>query len=117
MPLACQLRLPMHTGMLQRSFPTPPQQRLTADQRSRNLRHAFTLAGQVQGARVLLVDDIMTTGETVHECCWVLAQGGAEEIQAAVVGRAWRVKSCLTPAISVTMRPGLIKRTMASDGN
>lgn len=87
-PLSRQLGLPMHTGLLQRSRRTPPQQGLPAAQRSRNLRQAFTLAGPVAGAKVLLVDDIMTTGETVRECCRILAQGGAEEIQVAVVGRA-----------------------------
>ena len=87
-PLSRQLRLPIQTGLLQRSRQTPPQQGLSADQRSRNLRHAFTLAGEVTGARVLLVDDIMTTGETVRECCRILLQGDAEEIQVAVVGRA-----------------------------
>jgi len=87
-PLSRQLGLPIETWRLQRSRKTPPQQGLPADQRSRNLRHAFSLAGQVTGARVLLVDDIMTTGETVRECCRTLLQGGAEEIQVAVVGRA-----------------------------
>ena len=42
----------------------------------------------IAGADVLLVDDIMTTGETVRECCRILAQGGTEDIQVAVVGRA-----------------------------
>ena len=87
-PLSRQLGLPIEAGLLQRSRRTPPQQGLAADQRRRNLRHAFALAGQVTGARVLLVDDIMTTGETVRECCRVLAQGGTEDIQVAVVGRA-----------------------------
>jgi ComF family protein len=87
-PLTRQLGLPMETGLLQRSRRTPPQQGLSAAQRSRNVRKAFALAGQVGGSRILLVDDIMTTGETVRECCRTLMQGGAAEVQVAVVGRA-----------------------------
>lgn len=86
-PLSRQLGLPIQAGLWQPSRRTPQQQGLSADQRSRNLRQAFTLARQVTEARILLVDDIMTTGETVRECCRMLAQGGAEEIQVAVVGR------------------------------
>jgi ComF family protein len=87
-PLARQLGLPLETGLLRRARRTPPQQGLSADQRSRNLRNAFTLAGQLRGGRVLLVDDVMTTGATVRECCRTLRRGGAREIQTAVVGRA-----------------------------
>ena len=87
-PISHQLKLPMQTGLLQRSRRTRPQQGLSAAERKRNLRNAFTLSWQLTGARILLVDEIMTTGATVQECCRTLLRGGAREIQVAVVGRA-----------------------------
>lgn len=87
-PLARALRAPLDTGLLQRVRMTPPQQGLTATERKRNLHEAFQVNPEVAGLRVLLVDDVMTTGETVRECSRKLLLGGAAEIQVAVVGRA-----------------------------
>lgn len=87
-PVAHQLRVPLGMGLLQRVRRTPQQQGLTAVERKHNLRDAFTLNAEIAGLRILLVDDVMTTGETVRECCRKLLLGGAAEVQVAVVGRA-----------------------------
>jgi len=87
-PLSRDFGCPIEAGLLQRHRRTPPQQGLSAMDRGRNLRNAFELSSPIGSARVLLVDDIMTTGETVRECCRTLLRGGAAEIQVAVVGRA-----------------------------
>jgi predicted amidophosphoribosyltransferase len=80
--------VPLDTGLLQRTRKTRQQQGLSAIERRDNLRNAFTLTKATSARKVLLVDDVMTTGETVRECCRVLCKGGISEVQVAVIGRA-----------------------------
>ena len=87
-PLSRTLRVPIDSKFLQRILKTPPQQGLTAAERKKNLRNAFMLTQKISARKVLLVDDVMTTGETVRECCRTLLQGNVEEVQVAVIGRA-----------------------------
>jgi len=87
-PISRELNVPLDTTLLQRCRKTLQQQGLSATERRSNLRNAFTLASQPSALRVLLIDDVMTTGETVRECCRVLAAGGVKEVQVAVIGRA-----------------------------
>jgi ComF family protein len=82
--------VPVPRRLLIRPRSTPPQQGLTADERRRNLRGAFAVRGRLEGARVLLVDDVLTTGATAGECCRVLLAGGAAEVAVAVLARAVR---------------------------
>ncbi len=87
-PIAQQLGVPVNTTLLQRIRKTPPQQGLSAIERRSNLRNAFELSMTLAAQRVLLVDDVMTTGETVRECCRTILAGNIREVQVAVVGRA-----------------------------
>jgi len=66
---------------------TSPQGRLTARQRRTNLRDAFRLL-RYGRERVLLVDDIGTTGSTVEECARALKRGGYESVVVLTVARA-----------------------------
>jgi len=66
---------------------TPPQGRLTAKQRRTNLRDAFRPV-RYGRERVLLVDDIGTTGSTAEECARVLKRGGYESVVVLTVARA-----------------------------
>lgn len=83
-------RLPVLSRLLVRHRPTPPQQGLRAEARRQNLKGAFGLKGKLNGERVLLVDDVVTTGATVRECSRVLLEGGAGEVAVAVLARARR---------------------------
>lgn len=76
------------SSLLLRTRPTPPQIGLKASQRRHNLRGAFALSRPLQGERVLLVDDVMTTGATARECSRTLLDGGAGEVAVAVLARA-----------------------------
>lgn len=66
---------------------TKPQYGLSGVQRRENLHQVFALAGEksLQGRRILLVDDIMTTGATLLECGRVLKKAGAVDITGLVV--------------------------------
>ena len=68
---------------------TPPQARLRREERLRNLRGALALAPgfDPRGRRLLLCDDVFTTGATADACARVLKQAGAEEVAALTVAR------------------------------
>jgi len=82
--------IPLDRGALRRIRWTEPQINLTAAQRRDNVRGAFDVrhADAVKGRRVLLVDDVYTTGSTVKECAGVLKTAGAREVVVVTVARA-----------------------------
>lgn len=67
---------------------TPPQIGLSARERLANLKNAFEIRGSLSGLRVLLVDDVITTGATVGECSKMLMKAGAEEVTVLALARA-----------------------------
>ncbi|MDT9001206.1 phosphoribosyltransferase family protein [Paucibacter sp. APW11] len=68
------------------------QSLLDREARASNVRHAFLVnpqaTGLLQGQRVAIVDDIMTTGATLNELARLLRRAGASEVQAWVLARA-----------------------------
>lgn len=81
--------LPSH-DLLQRIRYTTTQTAFDRAERMENLHGAFRLRKNtdVRGLRVLLVDDILTTGSTLSECARVLKAGGALSVHAATAARA-----------------------------
>ncbi len=73
--------------LLQRHQATPPQAGLSAAQRRRNLRRAFSVAGDVRGLHIALVDDVMTTGSTLFAAARVLLAAGAAQVDGWVLAR------------------------------
>ena len=76
-------------GRLLRTRPTQPQVGLSRKERMANLSGAFTCAAgpELEGAHVLLVDDVMTTGSTIRACANTLRRKGVASIAVLVVAR------------------------------
>ena len=75
---------------LRRRRSTPPQTGLGRRERMRNVKGAFKLdlAHTILKKRILLVDDVYTTGSTVNECARILMNGGAEAVDVLTLARA-----------------------------
>ncbi len=83
------LGLPLVPGVLRRARHTPPQVGLTDPERLRNVRGAFLARPDLAaGRRVLLIDDVMTTGATLRNATSALLAGGALRVAAATLARA-----------------------------
>ena len=83
-------RVPVDCSALSRFRATLPQARLSEAGRAENVRGAFRVdaPGRVRGRRVLLVDDVVTTGATANECARVLKQAGATSVDLWSIARA-----------------------------
>ncbi len=87
--LSAATGIPVHTGLLRRVLPTRTQTLLTREQRAANMRHAFAPRGQprLRGRRIVLLDDVFTTGATTSACARVLRRAGAAEVCVWTVAR------------------------------
>jgi ComF family protein len=76
--------------LLKRIRYTTTQTALDRSERMENLHNAFRLRknADVRGLRVLLIDDVLTTGSTLSECARVLKRAGANSVHAATAARA-----------------------------
>ncbi|MBQ2106188.1 MAG: ComF family protein, partial [Lachnospiraceae bacterium] len=81
-----RLEIPVKPELLKRTKKTLPQKELTVGERLKNLSGAFR-AGEVPSdiRRVLLVDDIYTTGSTLEACTRTLNKSGAERVYFVVI--------------------------------
>ena len=87
-PLARTLALPLRDDLLSRVRETAPQSRLDAAARRRNLRGAFAVRpGIALPAHVALIDDVMTTGATLHAAADALLRAGVARVDAWVCAR------------------------------
>ncbi|MEQ1533338.1 MAG: ComF family protein [Sideroxydans sp.] len=87
--ISTKLAIPLLTPGCLRIRDTAPQSSLPWKERDKNMRHAFSLAPQINvaGKHIAIVDDVMTTGASVGELAATLKQAGAKEVSVWVVAR------------------------------
>jgi competence protein ComFC len=91
-PLAKRLRLPHKAVLLMRTRARPDKRILSLEERWESVRGAFATrpGSQVDNQRVLLVDDVLTTGATLDACARALREAGAKSVVGLTIARAVR---------------------------
>ncbi len=88
-PLGKVLGIPFNTTILTQTKETASQVSLSAEERWKNIRGAFSVdIDQVEGKDILILDDVITTGATLDECARVLRKAGARKISALTIARS-----------------------------
>lgn len=87
--IARSLSLPLLIDAMERVRETPPQVGLSKKERQKNIYRAFAVIKpeSVQDQRILLIDDVYTTGATLREGAKTLIRAGAKEVIVAAVAR------------------------------
>lgn len=88
-PLARRLALPLATDLLRRLRSRQPKLKLSRRERWETVRGAFVAAdgGRVDSSRILLLDDVLTSGATLDACARALRSAGAATVHAVTVAR------------------------------
>ena len=83
---------PCETGLIERVKPTRSQVGLTRSQRARNMQGAFRVppAAWLEGRRIVLVDDVLTSGSTANAAARTLLRGGAKSVDVLVFAQVVR---------------------------
>lgn len=87
-PLARALNVPLLLDAVTRPHDGPTQASLPWKDRQKNIRNAFECHADLSGMRIIVVDDVMTTGATLNEMARILKRHGAGFVENRVVARA-----------------------------
>jgi competence protein ComFC len=84
-----EMKMPVEEALF-RNRKTAPQHTLSLDERWKNVKDAFQVKPEknISNLKVLLIDDIFTSGATISNCAKALLQGGASEVRALTLSRA-----------------------------
>lgn len=85
--LGRRLAVPVDATLCVKTRDTAAQTRLPWQARRRNIRGAFVVQGDVTGRHVAVVDDVLTTGATLHELARNLKRAGATRVSGYVIAR------------------------------
>ncbi|MDD2723816.1 MAG: ComF family protein [Methylovulum sp.] len=83
-----EIQVPLDLHTCRRRHDTPHQSNLTAKQRRKNIKNAFAVVKPITVRHVAVLDDVMTTGSTVHELAKVLKKAGVARVDVWVCARA-----------------------------
>lgn len=86
--LKAQRLLPLKTGWLKKKRFTPQQAGLTGKSRRENVRGSFAVKTAVASKKLLIFDDVCTTGQTLGEVCRCLKKAGAAEVHILTLSRS-----------------------------
>ncbi len=89
--------------LVERFVDTTPQSKLDLDMRRRNVGSAFRVLGEVRGAHVAVVDDVMTSGATLDALARTLKTAGAQRVTNFVALRTPKINSYLIPMFNVVL--------------
>lgn len=92
-PVSYALKRPLRHDLLSRVIPTSHQTGLSQTQRLLNIKNAFQADPGVKGLRILLIDDIMTTGTTLQQATKALLKQHTQAIDVCIIAR--------TPSLSL----------------
>ena len=83
------LRIGEADNVLIKTKETPPQMELSEEERKENIKGVFLVKNKelIKNKKILLIDDVYTTGATMEECARVLKEAGAKEIIGIVIAR------------------------------
>ncbi len=86
--LARRLKIPLRIDILSKIRVTAAQTAVDRKKRLKNIHKAFAASSDAQGLKILLVDDVITTGATARECAHALRQAGAKEVCVVALARS-----------------------------
>ncbi len=82
-----ELPLNYKSGVLERKVHTKHQSRLAGYERFSNISNAFAVRSDVRGKKIVVFDDVYTTGYTMEACAKTLIEGGAREVIALTLAK------------------------------
>ena len=87
--LSRALKIPLNNNVLLKTKETIPQIELSKQEREKNLKNVFVCKNseQIKNKKILLIDDVFTTGSTMEECAEVLKQACARQVWGIVAAR------------------------------